>query len=199
MQTSYFRRIASIFVLAASLQFSTSAQELPLGAQVPDPSITLTSSSGSTALSEVMGESGTVVIFWGNKCPWARKARDRVEALHSKYNENGIAFLLVNSNDPEAFRGESIASNDDAGFPFPYLSDSDGSLAAQLGATRMPHVFIFDGAMQLAYVGSLDDSPGDASKVSVSYADDALAAIAAGSEVGVPSTKAFGCMIKSRR
>ena len=74
-----------------------------------------------------------------------------------------------------------------------YLSDPTSAVAKAFGAERTPHAFVFDADGRLAYVGTIDDSPGDAGNVKERYLERAIGTLGG---VATPSTKAFGCTIK---
>ncbi|HET6567057.1 MAG TPA: thioredoxin family protein [Rhodothermales bacterium] len=174
--------------------------ELALGSRLPLASLQRQNASGGQgSLGALGGSKGTVVVFWSNVCPWAGKYSGRLATLAQTYGAQGFGFILVNSNDPVAFPKESAAESQNYtrqnGLSVTYLMDPDGQLANAFGATRTPHVFVFDGNGTLAYVGTIDDSPGDPNNVQVQYLKSALDAIAAGNDVSQPHTKAFGCMI----
>lgn len=173
------------------------AQELAPGTTMPLSNHSLMGVDGSqNTLASLTGSSGTVFIFWSNQCPWVDKYKDRIVDLHQSYSSQGINFVLVNANDPEAFPQEAPDVGRRQKMPMPYVSDPGSQLAKALGASRTPHVFAFDASQTLAFVGAIDDSPGDPSNVEEAYLDDALKAIAGGGAVSRSQTKAFGCRIK---
>lgn len=190
--------VLAVFGLATQV---AAAQELPLGSALPmaDASVTLADGSQAT-LSSLSGAQGTVLVFWSNQCPWVDKYEQRLQDLEQAYGERGVRFVLVNANDPAAFPQENQAASQErsraSGYGFPYVLDPAASLAKALGASRAPHVFVFDGARQLVYVGTIDDSPGDPANAQKNYLGDALEAVASGQAVSVTKTKAFGCTIK---
>ena len=177
--------------------------EIPLGSPMPGNDTALLDQNGQqVTLANLAGSKATVIVFWSNRCPWTAKYEDRVRKLHSELGGSGTGntFILVNSNDGTAFPEESaqesvkyLNEHKIAGF---YLTDSRSMLARAFGATRTPHVFVFDSNATLVYVGAVDDSPGDAERVQKEYLRDALTAIGAGRQVASPQTKAFGCMIR---
>lgn len=177
------------------------AQEANIGSTLPLASRSMQAADGSSlTLGSLKGDQGTVVIFWSNTCPWVSKAEDRVLSLANTYAGRGFGFVLVNANDPVAFPDESGEANQQratsANYGMPYVTDAGSELAVALGASRTPHIYVFDGSDALVYVGALDDSPGDPSNVTKTYLADALDAVIAGSPVPVAQTKAFGCTIK---
>ena len=173
------------------------SQELPLGSSMPMADQAMPQADGSQAsLSSLAGTTGTVVIFWSNQCPWVDKYEGRVKALHNDYSGQSINFVLVNSNDASAFPQESAQVSAEAGYAMPYLMDKSSVLANAFGASRAPHVYVFDGDQSLVYVGTIDDSPGDPGNVKNTYLADALSALVSGDAIPVAKTKAFGCTIK---
>jgi hypothetical protein len=172
-------------------------QEIPLGTSMPMADEAMPRAEGGQAtLSSLAGSTGTVVIFWSNQCPWTDKYEDRVMGLHDAYQGQNLRFVLVNSNDEAAFPQESAASSAEQGYPMPYLMDKSSALANAFGASRAPHVFVFDADRSLVYAGTIDDSPGDPGNVKSTYLDDALSALVSGQPIPVAKTKAFGCTIK---
>lgn len=190
-----------LFALVA-LPAQAQSEELSLGSTLPLADRTMTDAvSGRQArLADLGGERGTVVVFWSNTCPWANKYESRLNELARTYTGRGFGFALVNPNDPVAFPDEAADASrqraESNGYGVPYLMDAGSELARAFGASRTPHVFVFDANDRLVYVGTIDDSPGDPSNVGASYLGDALSAAAGGSPIGVAKTKAFGCTIK---
>jgi len=177
--------------------------EIPLGTAMPMADASLARAQGGQAtLSSLAGQQGTAVIFWSNQCPWVERAEGRMMDLAETYSGQGISFVLINSNDAEAYPQESAAESasrmDAGGYPsdVAYISDPTSQVARAFGAERTPHVYLFDANGVLAYVGTIDDSPGDPANVQEQYLRSALEAVAGGSNVAVPQTKAFGCTIK---
>lgn len=189
------------FALLLTIQPAQAQEELPLGSSMPEASQALIATDGSEqTLGSLQGESGTLVVFWSNQCPWVDRYEERVLGLHEEARADDIAFVLVNSNDASAFPDESREANREraeaGGYPMPYVKDSGGVVARAFGASRTPHVFLFDGDGSLVYRGAIDDSPGDPDSVQEHYLREAIEAVAAGDTPGTSSTRAFGCTIK---
>jgi len=165
------------------------------------PAATLQQVDGSTVpLSAVAGETGTVLLFWSNQCPWVDRYEERVMDLVERFQSQTIQFVLVNANDASAFPQESLDASqeraNERGYQAVYVRDPGSSLARALGATRTPHAFVFDADETLVYTGTIDDSPSGTDGVTKTYLADALEALTGGGDVPVPRTKAFGCTIK---
>lgn len=171
----------------------------PIGSALPEATVERVDGT-ALQLAEATGSAGTVLIFWSNQCPWVDRYEGRVRALAEQFQPQGVAFILVNANDASAFPQESLqASRERAreqGYLSTYVRDRGATLARALGATRTPHVFVFDDNDGLIYTGTIDDSPSGSEGVTTSYLADALGAMVQGGEPPVARTKAFGCTIK---
>jgi len=176
-------------------------EELPLGSSMPEASHPLISTDGSEqTLASLQGAEGTLVIFWSNQCPWVDRYEDRVLGLQERAQANDIALVFINSNDASAFPDESREANRERararGYSAPYVKDPQGVVARAFGASRTPHVFLFDAEGSLVYRGAIDDSPGDPESVQEQYLLEALEAVTTGDTPATSSTRAFGCTIK---
>lgn len=187
---------ALLLVLSVSVA-QAQPQELPLGSSLPmqDHGVQLVDGT-QTTLGALTGSAGTVYLFWSNQCPWVDKYEERVLALHSEFSGQGINFVLVNANDPEAFPQEAASQGLVKNYPMPYVMDAGSQFAQALGAFRTPHVFAFDGSNTLVFTGAIDDSPGDPANVQKTYLKDVVVLLANGQTPEVTPTKAFGCRIK---
>src|SRR6185295_11426246 len=84
----------------------------------------------------------------------------------------------------------------DKRFTFPYLYDGETqAVAHRYGPVATPHVFVFDQARKLKFVGRVDDAE-NPDKIKVQDTRNAIDALLAGGPVPVETTKVFGCSIK---
>lgn len=195
------RLLLSAVLLSLACTGAIAQETLEIGAGIPLATKTLEGVSGAKAsIASVKGKNGTLVMFWCNTCPWVKRYEDRMVALAAAYQARGIGVIAINSNDPEAYTGDSMVElkkqAEENGYSFPYVVDTGSELAVAFGAKRTPQAFLFDASDHLAYQGAFDDSPSDESKVDAAYLKDALEAVLAGKEVALAETKAFGCTIK---
>lgn len=149
-----------------------------------------------------------VVIFTCNHCPTAQAYEDRMIAIHSDYENNGVAMIAISPNDPLAVRLDELGytdlgdSFDDMkrharrrGFKFPYLYDGETQrVSTAFGVLATPHVFIFDRDRTLRYNGRIDD--GEITPPKSHDARNAIEALLDGQPVKVPKTRVFGCSTK---
>ncbi len=146
---------------------------------------------------------GFIVVFTCNTCPYAVKYEDRIIDLHNKFANNGYPVIAINPNDPDVRPGDSYDEMSvrakEKGFDFPYIFDEGQTVFPKFGATKTPHVFLLSKDLTVEYIGSIDDSPNDASKVSKRYLEDAIAALEKGEKPNPSTTKAIGCSIKVKK
>ena len=176
--------------------------ETPTGLEIGAPapvSPQMLGVDGRTHTLEAFGDAkALVVVFIANGCPTVRAYEERLKHLHEKYTGEGAQLVAVNSNNPSLSPFDThaamVARAGEAGLPFPYLKDEEGSLARALGAVSTPHAFVFDQERRLRYRGRIDDAriPESVTKRDL---DEALGALLEGRRPPVESTDPFGCSI----
>lgn len=164
------------------------------------PKFTLKDQAGKdVSLADFAGK--VVVLEWFNEgCPFVVKhyKDGHMNKLASKYAEKGVVWLAINSTS-----GKSVETNakvaKDWKIDRPVLSDADGEVGHDYGATNTPHLFIIDTSGKLVYRGAIDsDTSDDTSKIdgATNYVAKALDEILAGKSVSQAETKAYGCTVK---
>lgn len=158
------------------------------------------------SLSDYSEEKGVILIFTCNHCPFSVAYEDRIIALDKKYKKLGYPVIAINPNDPKAYPSDSFdemkVRAKDKGFTFPYLLDDKQEIYPIYGATKTPHIYLLDkksGNFKVAYIGAIDNSARDESKVTETYLEDAIDALLAGKSPKVTETKAVGCGIKTKK
>jgi peroxiredoxin len=139
-----------------------------------------------------------VMVFISTGCPTVKANEDRLMALQDKYRNASVGFVAINANNPylsppDTFE-EMARRADEKQFNFPYLKDTDGTVADQFGAVSTPHVFVLNASRHLVYKGRIDDKR-DPSRATVSDLENALRDVFANEPVKVPETQPFGCAI----
>jgi len=181
---------------------ATPSTMLPLG--TPLPSFRLTDAvSGHLvdghALSK--GKKGLLVSFICNHCPYVQHIRQELVRVSHPALDAGLAVVAVNANDevshpqdgPAAMR--SLASEE--AWRFPYLFDATQEVARAFRAACTPDLFLFDGALRLAYRGEFDDSrPSLPKPVTGAALREAVEAVAAGRAPSADQRPSVGCNIK---
>jgi peroxiredoxin len=177
------------------------AGELELGSTMPLKDLELADISGKNiTLATAKGDAGTLVVFSCNTCPWVIRWEDRYVSLANTYVQKGIGMIAVNSNaarfGAEDSLEEMLEHAKNNGYNFPYAQDPESELASAFGATKTPHIYLFDDEDKLVYRGAIDDNAKNAKKVDVPFLANAIDALLAGNPINPQTTKALGCSIK---
>jgi peroxiredoxin len=199
--------IVLVLLAVASPAVAAEVKTLEIGAAAPD--FALPGVDGKTyRLADFADAKILMVIFTCNHCPTAQAYEERIIQLHKDYKDRGVAIVAISPNDPKAVRLDELGYTDlndsleemkirakGRGFEFPYLYDGDTQeTSAAFGVLATPHVFIFDEARKLRYVGRIDDS--EVKTVTSHDARNALEALLAGQPVPIEKTRVFGCSTK---
>ncbi|HTB85130.1 MAG TPA: redoxin domain-containing protein [Candidatus Sulfotelmatobacter sp.] len=150
-----------------------------------------------------------MIVFTANHCKTAQAYEERLKQIVNDYSDKGVRVVAIGANDPQALSlsemvysdmGDSLAEMkiraQERNFNYPYLYDGDTQATARAyGPVSTPHVFIFDQARKLRYVGRVDNSE-NIDNVTQQDARAALDALLAGKPVPVEKTRTFGCSIK---
>jgi peroxiredoxin len=175
--------------------------ELEIGSAMPLMDHQLADISGNTmTLADAKGDAGTLVVFSCNTCPWVIRWEDRYVTLANTYAPKGIGMIAVNSNaarfGSEDSLEEMVEHAKNNGYNFPYAQDPESELASAFGATKTPHIYLFNADDKLVYLGAIDDNAKNAKKVEVPFLANAIDALLAGNPINPQTTKALGCSIK---
>ena len=193
--------IALIGLVSATSIVAQDIQQLPLGSTLPLGDVQMEDISGrNLSLNEVKGDNGLLVIFSCNTCPWVIKWEDRYPVVQELATVNDIGIILLNPNEDYRDKGDGmedmILHAEKAGYNLPYVLDKNHRLADAFGASRTPHVYLFNAEDKLVYVGAIDDNANSAADVEVFYVEDAIEQLSAGQAITRSSTKSIGCTIK---
>ena len=199
--------VAVLVPVTAAVAEPPGFQTLAIGAAAPD--FKLPGVDGRDySLKNFADAKVLVIIFTCNHCPTAQAYEDRIIKLAADYKDKGVAVVAISPNNPRAVRLDELGYTDlsdsfeemklrarERKFPFPYLYDGDTQKTAlAYGVLATPHVFIFDQARKLRYIGRIDDS--DVKTVKSHDARNAIEALLAGKPVPVEKTRVFGCSTK---
>lgn len=180
----------------------TPSAMLPLGTPLPPFRLTDAVSGHTVDAAEVgTGKKGLVVAFVCNHCPYVKHIRSElVRALHDALAQ-GFAAVAINSNDEAAYPQDGPAEMKKLaiaeGWRFPFLFDETQEVARAFRAECTPDLYLFDGALRLAYRGQFDDSrPSLPRPVTGASLRAAVAAVAAGKAPSPEQRASIGCSIK---
>jgi peroxiredoxin len=200
-----FLLFAPLALLKAEMDFPT----LEIGQAAPD--FQLPGVDGRTySLADFKDAKLLTVIFTTNHCPTAQAYEERIKKLVNDFGSRGVAFVAISPNDPLAVRLDELGWSDlndsfeemklradEKQFNFPYLYDGETQETSKAyGPKVTPHIFIFDEARKLRYVGRIDENERRPDQVTSPDARRAIEALLAGAPVPVEQTRTFGCSVK---
>jgi peroxiredoxin len=179
----------------------TPSSMMPLGTPAPDFLLPDTVSGRTLAFRDVQGESGTLVMFICNHCPFVIHIREGLAALGRDYQDSGIGIVAISANDVETHPEDSPENMQrfarESGFVFPYLYDESQAVAQAYGAACTPDFFLFDGRAACVYRGCFDASRlGNDVPVTGDALRGAMQAVLAGDAVDQDQQPSMGCNIK---
>lgn len=169
------------------------------GFQCPD--FRLPSVDGKVyARADFAGAKALLVMFICNHCPYVQAVEERLIDLARTYRDSGVACVGICSNDAEEYPEDSPAELlkrwREKNYGFPYLVDSEQSVAREFGAVCTPDLFLFDSQLRLAYRGRLDDSWKNPKLVQRQELRAAIDAVLAGKPINSLQNPSMGCSIK---
>ncbi|MBX3096764.1 MAG: redoxin family protein [Fimbriimonadaceae bacterium] len=138
-------------------------------------------------------ESVKVTFYLSTDCPVAAATSPRIVRLAEKYSNEGVSFEALFPNELETTQGiMQYAKERD--FNFPVALDVAGTQARKDGVKIVPTVIVRNASGAIVYRGPLDDEK-VSTRVSKSYAADALDAVLAGRTPVQKDVEPFGCFL----
>lgn len=149
------------------------------------------------ALYDLSNKKAVVIMVQGNGCPIVRQALPALAEVRAKYREQGVEFLLLNSNLQD--KRDLVAKEaDEFKIDFPILVDEKQHVGEALGVVRTSEVFVIEPkSWKVAYRGPMDDrlSYERQRPAQHHYLTDALDAVVAGQPVKTPKADGVGCLV----
>jgi len=154
-------------------------------------------------LDDCRGESGLLIMFICNHCPYVKAIMDRLIRDTNELKQLGINSVAISANDVADYPEDSFDNMktvaEQNGFSFPYLYDESQEVAQAYGAVCTPDFFGYNKDLKLQYRGRLDASRKEAAPADVRRdlfeAMRQVAQTGHGPEQQIPS---MGCSIKWR-
>jgi peroxiredoxin len=158
-------------------------------------------------------EDVVVMAFLANHCPFVTKVEDRLIDLTNEYKDKNVRFVAfcvtpTPEYAPEGYNKEYCEQDTmakvrqrvkDKNYNFAYGRDDTQKIGRDYGAVATPTFFVLDKERKIRYMGSLDDSIDDESKVTKRYVREAVDALLNGKTIEVEETRASGCGIGYRK
>lgn len=180
----------------------TPTKAIPLGFKAPDFELLDTVSGRVLSYEDIKGTHGTLVMFICNHCPYVVHVRRQLIQLAKDYQEKGIGFVAISSNDAENYPQDGpeamkeLATSEK--WPFPYLYDETQEVAKAYDAVCTPDFDLFNAGDVCVYRGQLDGSrPGNDQPVNGAEMRRAMDLMLNGKTIPAEEQKpSMGCNIK---
>ena len=179
----------------------TPTTQISLGFIAPDFTLLDTVSGKQLSLTDVKGETATLVMFICNHCPFVVHVIDALIALGNDYLDKGVKLVAISSNDVENYPNDSPEKMkrlaEEKNFPFPYLYDETQEIAKAYDAVCTPDFSVFDSKLKCVYRGQLDGSrPKNGVPVDGRDIRLVLDALIKGGKISQFQMPSLGCNIK---
>lgn len=145
---------------------------------------------------------GVGVVFLCNECSYVRQYVERLKQLQKQFELQQFTLVGINANYANRYHEQSLknmkefAAQDQLNFP--YLWDATQDVARSFGVEITPKAFLIDQQGILRYGGAIDNNI-EASAVTESYLQSAIASLLSGKEIILKSTAASGSPLKWRQ
>lgn len=179
----------------------TASTMLPLGTHASDFVLKNVIDDKLVSLNDFEGQSGLLVMFICNHCPFVKHLRSALAEFGKEYQPRGLGIVAISSNDsvahPDDAPDKMKLEAQQAGYTFPYLFDATQEVAKTYKAACTPDFYLFDKNLLLAYRGQFDSSrPGNGQPITGGDLRAAVELVLAGLPVPVEQAPSIGCNIK---
>lgn len=179
----------------------TPSNMLALGTTAPGFSLLDTVTDTMFDLHAIKGETGTIIMFICNHCPFVVHVNNEIISIAKRYKAKGINCIAISSNDvinyPQDGPDKMKRHAQDVGYRFPYLYDETQDVAKAYDAACTPDFYVFDAHLKLTYRGQLDDSrPGNGKPVTGNDLRLALDSLLNNTDNNTLQKPSIGCNIK---
>lgn len=141
-----------------------------------------------------------VIVFMCNHCPYVKHIEDELLSVARDYQENGVQFIGICSNDPERYPDDSFDNMAERArekdYPFPYLQDESQEVAQAYEAACTPDFYVFDDARKLVYRGRFDETRPNQGEAHGGDLRQALDELLENGEITMSQEPSMGCNIK---
>ncbi len=180
---------------------ATPSTMMPLGTTAPSFELLDTVSDTWVSLDALKGETGTLIMFICNHCPFVKHVNAELSRLRKDYADKGVSLVAISSNDVENYPDDAPdkmkINAEEQDYGFPYLYDENQGVARAYDAACTPDFFLFDAELKCVYRGQLDDSrPGNEIPVTGKDMRAALDAVLSNEAVSREQKPSIGCNIK---
>ena len=145
-------------------------------------------------------EDVVVVVFLGNHCPAVQACEDRLIDFTNDYKGKGVKVIgiAVGAIEEDKIPGiKKYTAEKKSNYVYGY--DESQAVGHAYGAAKTPEFFVLDKERKIRYMGAMDDSVMNESKVNKTYLRDAVDALLKGDKPAVEETRAVGCGVAYKK
>lgn len=181
------------------MERETISGSFPLGSRLPKFEL-LNVDGTRLGSDDLNGSKAALVAFLCNHCPYVKGSEDMLISIVKRFQADGLKTVVINSNDAGKYPEDSYEKMKEKAhalsLPYPYLHDESQSVARSFDAACTPEFYLFDRDGALAYHGTINDSPRDASKVTKDFLSKAIESVLEGRVPEPQFVHPLGCSIK---
>jgi peroxiredoxin len=105
----------------------------------------------SVSLSEISGQSLTVIDFWATWCQPCIRSIPKLVALNEAYEDSGVKFIGISVDSPRNLSKVKPFARS-MGIRYPVLLDANGELMGELNVSAVPTLLIIDSDYRILYM-----------------------------------------------
>ena len=134
----------------------TPSKMISLGTKAYDFDLFDVISEENKNLNKVKGDTGTLIMFICNHCPYVKHINKTIVKLANEFINDGIKFVAISSNDIVNYPEDSpelmkLNANENK-YIFPYLFDDTQDIAKKYDAACTPDFFLYDKELKLSLI-----------------------------------------------
>ena len=182
------------------MERSNTSVKFGIGSPLPNFTLPSVDNENINSTQFFSGTKAGLIIFTCNHCPYVKGSEEALNKAVLEFQPLGLKVLAISSNDVaqypddgfEKMKEKSIQLN----LQYPYLYDETQDVAKSFDAACTPECYLFDSEQKLAFHGTINDSPRDASKATHGYLAQAIKQLLNGKKPNPDFFHPIGCSIK---
>ena len=182
------------------MERSSASVKFSIGSSLPDFTLPSVDNENINSTQFFNSAKASLVIFTCNHCPYVKGSEDALNKVVLEFQQSGLKVLAISSNDAIQYPEDGFEKMKEKSIklklPYPYLYDENQEVARSFDAACTPECYLFDSHLKLAFHGTINDSPRDASKATKGYLAQAIKQLLAGEKPDPDFFHPIGCSIK---
>ncbi len=161
------------------------------------PTFSLVATDGLTYTQDYFkGAKAGLVIFTCNHCPYVKGSEVAMNQAIGRFLDQGLMVVAINANDAQQYPEDSFEKMKEKTWPYPYLYDQDQTVAKSFDAACTPECYLFNASGQLAFHGTINNSPRNPDQVTQNFLMTAIEQVLKSGVATPDFAHPIGCSIK---